>query len=231
MSTSPNRLAPQDPALENPLAHLPYSAIVQYRKGSIIYDWEGPPTSIYLVVEGRVRVSRVAINGRRLVLDIYQTDEFLGESAFLKRHHTRDLAVAMEDTKLMGWTAAEIESLIAERPRLGVALLQLLVHRNLGFAQRIEGLSTDTIGRRLACTLIEFSERLAAPEVDGWATILPLTHKVLSEYLGTSREIVTSQMNRFRRDGYVKYSRQEVKLRRSGLLEWLRQDSVRIMTA
>ena len=57
MATSPGVLAPHK-ALEDPLAHLPCSSIVEYRKGQMIYNQDQPSTNIYLIIEGRIKVSR-----------------------------------------------------------------------------------------------------------------------------------------------------------------------------
>ena len=54
MATSPVVVAPQKP-LEDPLAHLPCSTIVEYRKGQMIYNQDQPSTSIYLVIDGKVK--------------------------------------------------------------------------------------------------------------------------------------------------------------------------------
>src|ERR1700685_2257082 len=99
MATSPTVLAPQKP-LEDPLAHLPCSSIVEYRKGQVIYNQDQPSTSIYLVIDGKVKVCRLADDGRQVVVDIYQPDEFFGESAFLGLAQRTEIAVALENTKV-----------------------------------------------------------------------------------------------------------------------------------
>src|SRR5206468_6685502 len=209
MASSPTVVAPQKP-LEDPLAHLPCSSIVEYRKGQMIYNQDQPSTSIYLVIDGKVKVSRLADDGRQVVVDIYQPDEFFGESAFLGLAQRTELAVALENTKLMTWTTSEIEDIATRRPRLAIALLQLLVQRSMDFGSRIESFSVDNIARRLARTLIRFSERLGSAEDDGSVRMVPFTHELLSQYVGTSREIVTHYMNQFRRQGYLRYSRKGI---------------------
>src|ERR1044071_6874907 len=166
MASSPTVVAPQKP-LEDPLAHLPCSSIVEYRKGQMIYNQDQPSTSIYLVIDGKVKVSRLADDGHQVVVDIYQPDEFFGESAFLNLPHRSEQATALENTKLMTWTTSEIEDIVMKRPRLAVALLQILVQRTIDFTHRIESFSVDNIARRLARSLIRFSERLGTPEDDG----------------------------------------------------------------
>jgi CRP-like cAMP-binding protein len=40
--------------------------------------------------------------------------------------------------------------------------------------------------------------------------MMPFTHEALSRFVGTSREIVTHYMNRFRRLGFISYSRRGI---------------------
>ncbi len=222
LAASPAVVAPQR-ALEDPLAHLPCSTILEYKKGQIIYNQDQPSSSIHLVIDGKVKVCRLADDGRQVVVDIYQPDEFFGESAFLGTAQRTEIAVALENTKVMTWTTNEIEEITMKRPKLAIALLQLLVQRSMDFGYRIESFSVDNIARRLARTLIRFSERLGSKNEDGSVQMIPFTHELLSQYVGTSREIVTHYMNQFRRQGYLRYSRKGIMLYRDALREWLKQ--------
>jgi len=221
--TPQTQLAPQLKPLEDPLAHLPCSSIVEYRKGQIIYNQDQPSTSIYLVIEGKIKVTRFAEDGHQIILDIYQPDEFFGESAFLSLPHRPEQATAFQNSKLMAWSTREIEDILQKRPRLAVALLQILAQRTIDFTSRIESHSTDNIVRRLARTLIRFSERFGVEEADGSVRMIPFTHELLSQYVGTSREIVTHYLNQFRRQGYLRYSRKGIILYRDAVKDWLRQ--------
>jgi CRP/FNR family transcriptional regulator len=172
-----------------------------------------------------VKVCRLADDGHQVVVDIYQPDEFFGESAFLNLPHRAEQATALENTKLMTWTANEIEEIVQKRPKLAIALMQILVQRTLDFGHRIESFSVDNIARRLARSLIRFSDRLGVAESDGSVRMVPFTHELLSQYVGTSREIVTHYMNQFRRQGYLRYSRKGIVLYKDAFKEWLRQSS------
>src|SRR5436189_4315954 len=225
MATSPTAVSVPQKQLEDPLAHLPCSSILEYRKGQVIYNQDQPSTSIYLVIDGKVKVCRMADDGRQVVVDIYQTDEFFGESAFLNSATRDEQALALENTKVMTWTTAEIEDIVIHRPRLAIALLQILVQRSIEFGHRIESFSVDNIARRLARTLLRFSERLGHSMEDGSIQMMPFTHELLSQYVGTSREIVTHYMNEFRRQGYLRYSRKGIILYKDAFKEWLRQNA------
>jgi CRP-like cAMP-binding protein len=209
--------------LEDPLDHLPCSTILEYRKGMMVYQQDQPSTNLYLVIEGKVKVSRLANDGEHVVIDLYQRDEFFGESAFLNLHSSGEQAMALENTKLMTWGTAALEEIIVRRPLLGVALLQILVQRMSDFTKRLESFCTEDIEHRLARSLVRFSERFGTVADDGSVHMMAFTHETLGQYVGTSREIVTHYMNKFRRDGYLIYSRKGIILQREALRQWLRQ--------
>jgi CRP/FNR family cyclic AMP-dependent transcriptional regulator len=209
--------------LEDPLAHLPCSNILAFKKGQVIYNQDQPSNNLYLVIAGKVKVCRLAEDGRQVVVDIYQPDEFFGESAFLSLSRRSEIAIAIENVKVMTWTTNDIEEILMKRPKLAIALMQLLVQRSLEFGHRIESFSVDNIARRLARTLIRFSERLGSPSDDGSIQMIPFTHELLSQYVGTSREIVTHYMNQFRRQGYLRYSRKGIMLYKDAMKDWLRE--------
>jgi CRP/FNR family transcriptional regulator, cyclic AMP receptor protein len=196
---------------EDVLAHLPISNTAEYGKGQMIYGPDVVSNRLYLVITGKVGVSQIAENGTEVLLEIVRPDELFGESAFLGVAPS-ERATAIEKAKVMTWAIADMEDLVTKRPRLAVALLQILAQRNAELMRRVESFSIDTIERRLARSLLRFSERLGTPEKDGSVRMMPFTHVLLSRYVGTSREIVTQYMNRFRRQGYVSYSRQSILL-------------------
>ena len=206
---------------EDVLAHLPAAAATQYFKGQAIYSPDNPSNSIYLVISGTVGVSQIAEDGREVLLEIFRADELFGESAFGAAPRRSERAKALENASLMTWAVSDMENLVVKRPRLAVALLQVLAHRNAELTSRIESLSTDRVERRLARSLIRLSERLGAAEEDGAVLMMPLTHETLSHYVGTSREVVTQFMNRFRKRGYVSYSRNGIRLNPGALKAWI----------
>lgn len=206
---------------EDILALLPVSTVVEYRKGQIIYGPGQPSTSIYLLVAGNVRLSHITDDGYELVLEIIRLDEVFGESGFLNVARVSERATAHGDVRLMIWPLSAIEDLMTKNPRLAVSLLQVLAQRAADFAHRIESLAIDNIQRRLARALIRFSERLGTPGEGGSIRIMPLSQELLARHIGTSREVVTSHMNQFRRQGYLDYSRGGIVLHAAALAAWI----------
>jgi hypothetical protein len=69
---------------------------------------------------------------------------------------------------------------------------------------------------------LHFAERMGTRGEDGYSSIPPLTHQVLAGYVGTTREIITLQMNHFRQKGMLRYSRKGIQVYSEALGEYLR---------
>jgi CRP/FNR family transcriptional regulator len=173
------------------------------------------------VVTGTVEISHDSEGVSGALLEIMRRDELFGESAFLADAPCpSEQATALENTTLMRWAISDVEDLVARRPELAIALLHFFARRNAEINRRIQSLSLDTIERRLARSLIRFSHRLGTPERDGCVR-MTLTHEMLSRHVGASSEIIAQCMNRFRTQGYVRYSRCGIVLYRDPFQELL----------
>lgn len=224
MQSSSATRAFQEP-VEDILALLPASSTEDYRKGATIYGPGRPSRNIYLLVAGNVKLSLVRGDGSEAVLEIVRPEELFGESAFLNLPDRQELATVLENARLMTWPISAVEDLVMKRPRLAVSLLQISAQRSLHFAEHIGSLSVDNIQRRLARSLIRFSVRLGTQEESGTVSMMAMTHQLLSQHIGTSREVVTSHMNQFRRQGYLDYTRSRIVLYPRAFTDWTKTAS------
>jgi CRP/FNR family cyclic AMP-dependent transcriptional regulator len=203
------------------LEDLPRSAIRTYEKGEAIYNSEMPATHLYLVIEGCVKVVRTNADGRDVLLDVYKAEELFGESALVNLPNRLEFAIALEPVRLMAWTLDELYNIIQTRPRLGTSLSQMLAQRLSDCQRRVESLAVDRVDRRLARTLIHLGGKLNKSSEDGYVRISRLKHKLLSDYVVTSRANVTHWMNCFRRQGFLRCSRDYLLLYPDALQQWL----------
>ncbi len=213
--------------VEDALMYLPRKGVTDYNRGDFIFDENKPSQALHLVVQGRVKVTIPLEDGIQTVVNIFNTDDFFGESALLGSHVLAERALALDSVTLMSWTRAEIEDQIDRQPRLGVALMQMLVKRGLEYEERLQSFALDKTPERIIRALLRFADHLGAASEDGSLRIPPLTHQAISEYVGTSREIVTFQMNHLRQNGFLRYSRRGIQVYADALREHLHSQRVR----
>jgi CRP-like cAMP-binding protein len=213
--------------VEDALMYLPRKGVTDYNRGDTIFDEANPSNALHLVVQGRVKVTIPLEDGSQTVVDFFSTDDFFGESAMLGANAVLERAVALDTVTLMSWTRAEIEEQIEREPRLGIALMQMEVKRGLEYQERLQSFALDKTPERIIRALLRFADHIGAPAEDGSLRIPPLTHQAISEYVGTSREIVTFQMNQLRQSGFLRYSRRGIQVYADALREHLKSSQAR----
>ena len=219
---------PADSAVsfEDPLAWLPRKPVQQFARKRVIYDSRQQADSLYVVVSGRVKVLQTATDGSQTVIRIVPPDGFFGESALIGSTARSEIAMALDTVRAMAWSAVEIEQQIEREPRLGLALVQHMVRQCLDLEERIQCMAICKTPERVALALVQLSEALGSREEDGAMRMGGLTHHTLAEYVGTSREIVTFQLNRLRRLGMLKYTRKYIDVYSQAIIESLREHSL-----
>lgn len=209
---------------EDPLALLPRTPLRRYGKNQVIYGPQERVEALYLIVDGRVKISRPR-EGWEVVLAFLQKDDFLGEAVFLGSDRQGEQATALADTSLMVWPTGELKRLMLRTPGLAPAFLRYLAQKLSEANARIESLCLDPLKRRLVAALLYMGQRLGQPGPDQFVHILPVTHEQLACYLGTSRELVTQYMNLLRREGLLRYSRRGVDLDLPALQGYLQKEA------
>ena len=76
--------------------------------------------------------------------------------------------------------------------------------------------------------LVQLAEGLGVRQEDGATRITALTHQTLAEYIGTSREIVSSELNRLRRLALLGYNRKVMDIYIPAMFDVLRESGVSV---
>ena len=102
-------------------------------------------------------------------------------------------------------------------------MARYFVRKCLALQDRIEAAALHKVPERVLLAFAQLAELLGTPQPDGAIRVDSLTHQMIADYVGTSREIVTFQMNRFRRLGLIRYNRRYIDVYSGAVTEALRQ--------
>lgn len=211
------------------LNYLPSTRIVEYPRRCAIYEPARPASRLYLLLAGRVKVFCTADTGAQTLLRVAEAEEFLGESSLIPHDGgPRESAIVVDAAQVMCWTPEEVQERIEREPKLALALAQYFGRNNGVLRDRITTIANYKTGPRVVLALIHLSQSVGASMPSGAQRLTGLTHQAIADYVGTSREIVTSEMNRLRRMGYISYSRLYTDVFVSALAEWMRQQGASV---
>lgn len=187
-------LSPED--LER-VAHIVYER--RYRKGQIIFAEGEPGAAFFVVKTGRVKVSKLAEDGREQILSIWQPGDPVGMVVIFDDQPYPATAEAVDDTTVAMIRVKDFQNLLSGDPRLARKVLQEVGGRLRQAFCRISEMALMDTPARLASTLLKMAEEDGVPEGTGIRLGVPLTHQELGNLIGASRETVTRILSDFRR--------------------------------
>lgn len=159
----------------------------RYADGSELFQQDAPATSIYRIVAGVVRTSRLAEDGRRQIGDFHFAGELLGlEEADTHAFAAEALGpceiVMIRRTVLEREAAVDLEIANALRLAAGARLKKMQRHLiQIGRKSAIE---------RVAAVLSQFARQADDEIVD-----LPMSRQDIADYLGLTIETVSRMIS------------------------------------
>jgi CRP-like cAMP-binding protein len=211
---------------EDPLTYLPRKPVREIGRGRVIYDADNPSSELFVVILGRVKITNHAEDGAQTTARIICTEGLFGERCLIGSSGAVETATALDTVSLMSWSRLELEAYIEQEPRLGIALAQYIVRQCLSLQDRIESMAIYKTRERVMLSLLQLARELGTPMPDGALRTRSLTHRTIAEFVGTSREIVSVQMNRLRRLGLIRYSRKNIDIYVNELRDHMKREGV-----
>lgn len=191
-----------------------FRADANFDRNEIIYYAGDPADSLFQITRGRVKIIRISNIGKEKTIDIYQTGDFFGELCICGEGKRSDQAIALEPVQVTAIQIRGLLQLLPKKPELALDLLQLVCGRLSEYQDQIATLAFDNVPVRLAREILRLSQVPGCREENGGNGAIRLgvnlTHEEIASLIGTSREIVTTLMNQFRKKGLVDYNRRAI---------------------
>jgi len=182
-----------------------------YNKKDLIYLPGDVSDQVYLLKEGRVKISRLSEDGREITLVILEPGEIFGESALINDEETRStVAEAIEKAYICVISRKDFEEFINNKPELSLSITKLMGFRRREIENMLEDLVFRGVHERLAILLLRLSER-HGKDIDGKKLIdISLTHYDYANLIGSTRETTTASLNDFKREGLIEFKKRKV---------------------
>ena len=161
---------------------------VQFEPDQMIFSRGDPGRDIYLVIEGRIRLSVLSSDGRELSFDHAGPGNVFGEIATLDGGERTAGATAISRVQAMSLPQKALMELIEKNPKVATAAIRFLCQRLRDTDQRLEAIALHRIEVRLARLMLSALKLQSAPVKDGKAKLdLGMSQGELALLIGASR--------------------------------------------
>lgn len=175
-----------------------------YKKDNMVLIEEEIGSTMFIILSGRVKISRISDEGREVILSILVDGDFFGEMAILDGQTRSANAVTLEDTEMMIIRRENFLQILHDHPQVAINLLKELAHRLRRSDSQIKSLSLQNAMGKVASTLLRIADDSGIIK-QGRVEIAHLPpQQDLANMAGTSRETISRVIKSLGQLGYVK---------------------------
>lgn len=164
-------------------------------QGQVVFSRGDPGRDIYLVTNGRVRLSILTSEGRELSFAHAEAGQVFGEIAVLDGGQRTADATAVTKVQALTLSKPALMKLMETRPALREAVVRFLCKRVREADQQLEGIALYPIEARLARFFLAAVRQKAGADADGAVPLdLPISQSELALLIGASRPKVNAAL-------------------------------------
>jgi len=188
-----------------------------FRRGELLFSQSQPVTALFILKSGRVRVFRVAEDGKALTMAILEPGAVFGEMMLVGQQMYDNYAEAIEDAAICQLGVDEVERFLLSDPRIAIRISHLLGEQVARLEERLTNLALRPLAAQVASTLLKLGDS-AAPTRFGTGRTIHLTHEQLAGLLGASREATSKIMGELTARRAIRQGRGRIAIQNRDLL-------------
>lgn len=185
--------------------------IRKIKKGDTLFYQGDETNKLTYIKSGYVKLFQTAEDGHEPVVYLYGPHTILGLRALTPKDHTYwHSSEALTDCEIISVPVEEYKAILVSHPEYIVDLLYLFIQRLNYTERRLYGFVAAETTTRVASFLYDCALRFGEKEGSEILIPIPLTHQVISEFVGSARESVTISLNKLEKEGVIAHTRGSV---------------------
>lgn len=168
----------------------------KYRPGEIIFREGLPGQGFHLLAEGRVKIYKMAPDGKEQILHIINPGEPFGEAAIFLGQGYPASAQALTEAVTLYFPRQGLIRLITANAEMALGLLGVMARRLAHFAALLEAVTLKEVPARLAAFILELAAERGRAE-------LALSKSQLASLLATTPETISRSLGRLKKAGLI----------------------------
>ncbi|MGE4608485.1 MAG: Crp/Fnr family transcriptional regulator [Myxococcota bacterium] len=173
----------------------------RFLKHKTIVEEGAPGDYMYIICDGRVKVTKLSGDGREKILELLDDGDFFGEMSLLDDAPRSASVAALSDVRVLALARNDFLELMNRSTQLAFAVVQELTRRLRQIDEQASSLSFQRVKDRTKGLLV----RMAKSEAGDPKRRLTqaLTHQQIADMIGTSRETVTRAIKGLKQRGWL----------------------------
>lgn len=169
-----------------------------YKKNTIIVTQKDETSSLYVILEGEVRIYIDDDQGKEVILNTLSAGDSFGELALLSDSPRVASVITTSQSKIAIISKQDFMECLTNNSPISFKIIEILINRVQRLTEEVSSLALLDVYGRIARALTN-----NATEQDGKLSTKPLTHQEIANMVGSSREMVSKILKDLRIGGYI----------------------------
>jgi CRP/FNR family transcriptional regulator len=183
---------------------------LKYKKGEIILRAEDTPQGVFYLKKGYVRQYMVSRSGATLILHIFKQNSFFPMTWVVNDEPNRYYLEAVTPVEVWRAPKEAVREFLHDYPAVTYDLTRRLLLGMSGLRRRMEYLVMDSANTKTILLLLYLAHALCEKEGSHVVLPVPVTHREIAAWIGTTRETASLQVSILKKRGLIHYRRRQL---------------------
>lgn len=175
--------------------------LLTLKRKDVLFHSHDKPSGVYYLKSGFVRSYAVSLSGEEFTQIIFKERDFFPINWSINNTKNLHTYEAMTDIEVWKAPRQDFQAYIRSHPDVIFELIKRIAIRLKGTQERIEELAFGNANHKVASILLICADRFGVKTTQGIEIQVPLTHKDLATLVGLTRETVSIEMNKLKKEG------------------------------
>jgi len=182
----------------------------EFKKNQIILREEDTSEYMYIIVKGKVKISRTAREGKEMILSMHGAGEFFGEMSLIDGETVPATVSAMERSLVALISRGDFFVLLYAQNKILHNLLRILCIRLREAWKHVQLLNFNDASHRVKMLFLMLSDGYGEKTADGTTLRIRLIHQDIADMTGLTRETVTRVIDKLKRSGEIRINKNKL---------------------
>ena len=181
----------------------PYLSTSVYKKKETIFSEGEPPEWFYLVLTGKVKITKLSHEGKEIILEVISPTDIFGGVAVIKGFPYPANAVAMEDSEVLKISRKNLMRLVDRFPNLMYCMALQMGDRMKSSHDSLKNIALERVEARIAALLLKLAGKVGIETKSGITIDMRLTKQDVADMVGTTVETSIRTFTKFKKAGLL----------------------------
>ena len=181
----------------------PYLSLSSFKKREAIFSEGEPPEWFYLVLAGKVKITKLSQDGKEIILELISPTDIFGGVAVIRGIPYPANAVAMEDTTVLKISRKNLMRVVDRFPNVMYLIALQLGDRMKSSYDSLKNIALERVEARIAALLLKLAGKVGVKRKDGVLIDMRLTKQDVADMVGTTVETSIRTFSKFKKQGLL----------------------------